>query len=129
MHMHIIIYNYSVYIYPLYTLDTYYIYVTWCILFGARNYCISTSFDPSLKGLAQQRDRVRQQMEAVREDLEKKLNLAGALLCRIRLYVSEDAPKLHRISHVSICISKRMHGYVMVFCICDGCGYVMFLYM
>lgn len=42
-----------------------------------RNYCISTAFDPSLKQLAMQRDKVREQMEAVRADVDKKLNLAG----------------------------------------------------
>ena len=31
---------------------------------SVRNYCISTAFDPSLKQLAQQRDKVREQMEA-----------------------------------------------------------------
>ncbi|CAJ1342168.1 unnamed protein product [Effrenium voratum] len=42
-----------------------------------RNYCISTAFDPSLKQMAQQRDKVRAQMETVRADVDKKLGLAS----------------------------------------------------
>eukprot|EP00434_Breviolum_minutum_P003329 symbB.v1.2.002929.t1/scaffold162.1/size290285/2 len=42
-----------------------------------RNFCISTAFDPSLKQLAMQRDKVREQMEALRADVDKKLNLPG----------------------------------------------------
>lgn len=40
-----------------------------------RNYCISTAFDVSLGMLAQKRDQVRDQMEHVREAVEKELNL------------------------------------------------------
>lgn len=42
-----------------------------------RNYCISAAFDPSLKQLAQQRDKVRAQMEATRAEVDKKLSLGG----------------------------------------------------
>lgn len=42
-----------------------------------RNYCVSTAFDLSLKELALERDRVREKMEAVRKEVEGKLNIAG----------------------------------------------------
>jgi len=43
-----------------------------------RNYCISTLFDPSLKQLAGQRDIVRQRMEAVQTEVDKKLALSAS---------------------------------------------------
>lgn len=42
-----------------------------------RNYCISTAFDPSLKQIAQQRDKVRERMEAVKSEVDKKLAIPG----------------------------------------------------
>eukprot|EP00440_Ansanella_granifera_P055193 gb/GFBE01059833.1/.p1 GENE.gb/GFBE01059833.1/~~gb/GFBE01059833.1/.p1 ORF type:complete len:782 (+),score=231.73 gb/GFBE01059833.1/:1-2346(+) len=42
-----------------------------------RNYCISTAFDASLKQMAQQRDKVKVAMEAVKADVDKKLAIAG----------------------------------------------------
>ncbi|CAE8594581.1 unnamed protein product [Polarella glacialis] len=43
-----------------------------------RIYCISTGFDASLAELANQRDAVRSRMEVVRQEVDKKLGLAGA---------------------------------------------------
>lgn len=38
-------------------------FLWFCLVTAGRNYCISAAFDPSLKQLAQQRDKVRAQME------------------------------------------------------------------